>query len=154
MKIASNPVLSDSAHGPDLPPSWRTLYELTKLDDQVLLARIEDHTINCEMERRDVEVIAASVAKPEVTKAEWPKSLPETDELIEAETVEVTPPTGPQSSEAEGEDAEIAEPEVIEDNIMHSLGRMNAHAKMFKNTLEFPPLTVRRKKGSILPSSG
>jgi hypothetical protein len=33
MKIARDQRLSDVAHGPLLPPSWRTLYELTKLDD-------------------------------------------------------------------------------------------------------------------------
>jgi hypothetical protein len=57
MAIADNPVLSDSNHGSDLPPSWRTLYELAKLDDQVLLARIEDHTINPGMERKEVAAL-------------------------------------------------------------------------------------------------
>ena len=62
MDIARNPVLSDRNRGSVLPPSWRTLYELSRLDEPVLLAKIEDHTINPEMERRDVVAIAATVA--------------------------------------------------------------------------------------------
>src|SRR5260221_9439189 len=36
MKITRHPVLSNANHGSLLPPSWRTLYELTKLPDDVL----------------------------------------------------------------------------------------------------------------------
>jgi hypothetical protein len=61
MDIARNPILSDRNHGSVLPPSWRTLYELTRVPADVLIAKIEDHTINPEMERKDVKVIAASV---------------------------------------------------------------------------------------------
>src|SRR6266436_6617548 len=34
IKIARDPRLSNSAHGRILPPSWRTLFELTKLNDE------------------------------------------------------------------------------------------------------------------------
>jgi hypothetical protein len=61
MEIARHPILSNPTHGSHLPPSWRTLYELSKIDDQVLLARIEDHTINPETQRKDIKAIAASV---------------------------------------------------------------------------------------------
>jgi hypothetical protein len=33
MVIAQHRVLANANHGSHLPPSWRTLYELTKLDD-------------------------------------------------------------------------------------------------------------------------
>jgi hypothetical protein len=33
MKISEQPLLSNPSHGADLPPSWRTLCELTKLAD-------------------------------------------------------------------------------------------------------------------------
>ena len=33
MKTATDERVSNSDHGPNLPPSWRTLYELAKLDD-------------------------------------------------------------------------------------------------------------------------
>lgn len=36
MKVGENPVLSNPAHGQDLPASWRTLYELTKVPDDEL----------------------------------------------------------------------------------------------------------------------
>jgi hypothetical protein len=40
MKIAADERLVDAAHGPHLPPHWRTLYELTKLPDEVFDAKI------------------------------------------------------------------------------------------------------------------
>jgi hypothetical protein len=52
--IASNPVLSDRAHGHALPPSWRTLYELTKLPQTLLLTKIEEGAIYPAMERKQV----------------------------------------------------------------------------------------------------
>lgn len=61
MKVADNPVLSDVAHRATLPPSWRTLYELTKLPDDVLRAKLADGTINPSIERRDV---ATMINKP------------------------------------------------------------------------------------------
>jgi DUF3102 family protein len=35
MVVARHPVLSNVAHGPHLPASWRTLYELTKIDKKL-----------------------------------------------------------------------------------------------------------------------
>jgi hypothetical protein len=40
MAVARHSVLSNTAHGRLLPPSWRTLYELTKLDNDALLAHV------------------------------------------------------------------------------------------------------------------
>jgi Protein of unknown function (DUF3102) len=54
MEIARNTVLSDPTHVSLLPPSWGTLYELTKLPPEILEAKIIDGTINPKMERRDV----------------------------------------------------------------------------------------------------
>jgi hypothetical protein len=33
MEIARQPLLTNRTHASDLPPSWMTLYELTKLPD-------------------------------------------------------------------------------------------------------------------------
>jgi hypothetical protein len=41
MDLARHPVLSDRYHGNGLPPSWRTLYELSQLDAPLLQAAIE-----------------------------------------------------------------------------------------------------------------
>jgi hypothetical protein len=110
-----------------LPPSWRTLYELSKLDDQVLRDKIGDHSIHPEMERGDVAMIAASIAKPKVTKtetievkvieaeretievevteAEWPKSLPKSSSRVtEAEIIEQTPTAEGNAAEDGGGD--------------------------------------------------
>jgi N6-adenosine-specific RNA methylase IME4 len=54
MKIAADTRLSNVAHGPLLPSHWRTLYELTKLPDEALAAKIADGSIHPDMQRRDV----------------------------------------------------------------------------------------------------
>lgn len=66
MAVARNPVLSDSAHGQTLPMSWRTLYELTKLDDETLLAGIKAGEITPETTRAQAAALHADpVEKPE-----------------------------------------------------------------------------------------
>jgi hypothetical protein len=54
MCIAEHPVISNANHGSHLPPSWRTLYELTKIPHKMLLAKIADGTIRADLERKDV----------------------------------------------------------------------------------------------------
>jgi N6-adenosine-specific RNA methylase IME4 len=54
MTITEDQRLTNGAHGQHLPPSWRTLYELTKLDDDAFVARIADGTIHAEMQRKDI----------------------------------------------------------------------------------------------------
>src|SRR5215472_16567722 len=62
MAIAEHAVLSDAAHVPCLPPAWGTLYELTKLPDAVLRAKLADGTINPKLERNTV---TAMLSEPE-----------------------------------------------------------------------------------------
>jgi hypothetical protein len=57
MAIASNPVMANAAHAPHLPPSWMTLYELTKVSHSQLEAKLSDGSINPRMERRDVAAL-------------------------------------------------------------------------------------------------
>jgi hypothetical protein len=54
MKIAANPILAKPAHAQALPPSWGTLYELTKLPERKLVAKLEDGTINPKSARKDI----------------------------------------------------------------------------------------------------
>jgi N6-adenosine-specific RNA methylase IME4 len=54
MIVAADRRLADRAHAHVLPPSWMTLYELTKLENDVFAARLADGTINPEMQRRDI----------------------------------------------------------------------------------------------------
>jgi N6-adenosine-specific RNA methylase IME4 len=57
MKIAHDPRLVNAAQWAVLPPHWRTLYELTKLDDASFEARLRDGTIRADMERRDIQCV-------------------------------------------------------------------------------------------------
>ena len=57
MSIAAHPVLSNRAHVHDLPPTWGTLYELTKVPIPRLEAKLKDGTINPQMERKDVTAL-------------------------------------------------------------------------------------------------
>ena len=52
MTISSDRRLSNTNHGSYLPPSWRTLYELTKLDDISFKKSIKDGTIHPDMLRK------------------------------------------------------------------------------------------------------
>lgn len=60
MIVAEDGRLTDRAHGHVLPPSWRTLYELTKLDDAQFAAGIERGVIRADMERKDVKLLTAN----------------------------------------------------------------------------------------------
>jgi hypothetical protein len=53
MIIAEHPVISKGAMLPLLPARWSTLYELTKLDDDTLLAKIEDGTITPKLTHKE-----------------------------------------------------------------------------------------------------
>lgn len=55
MKIARNDILSNRIHGSDLPTSWRTLYEATKLPDEKLQSKIKSGELNSETKRGEVK---------------------------------------------------------------------------------------------------
>lgn len=66
MSVASHGVLSNPAHVQDLPQSWGTLYELTKLDDEQILAGIKSGEITPEMTRAQASALRSDpVKKPE-----------------------------------------------------------------------------------------
>jgi hypothetical protein len=69
MAIADNPVISNGKHVSHLPASWGTLYQLTRLPEQILEEKIADGTINPGMERKDV----ADLIRP---PSERPQKLP------------------------------------------------------------------------------
>lgn len=68
MKIAAHPILTEAKHVSLLPPSWATLYELSKLPDETLIEKLNDGTINPNMERKDVAVLLFE-EKPKKPKA-------------------------------------------------------------------------------------
>lgn len=55
--IASDEKLRDVAHAQHLPVSWMTLYELTKLTPDQLVAGIKSGAINPRMERKEVKAL-------------------------------------------------------------------------------------------------
>jgi hypothetical protein len=61
MKIARHPVLSNSTHVSNLPPSWGTLHRLTELPDRVLKEALADGRINCDMQRKDADRLIEQV---------------------------------------------------------------------------------------------
>lgn len=64
--IASSGVLSNTAHVRYLPQSFSTLYELTKLDDETLIAGIKSGEITPETTRSQVAAMVADpIEKPE-----------------------------------------------------------------------------------------
>jgi hypothetical protein len=63
MAIAAHPAISNRSNWNALPPSWTTLYELTKLPPDVLEARIADGTITPELEGTAVASLKGEPAK-------------------------------------------------------------------------------------------
>lgn len=54
MAIAQNPILSNSTHVSNLPPSWGSLYELTKVEPAKLKNALKDGVVTPDMKRSDV----------------------------------------------------------------------------------------------------
>lgn len=66
MCVAMHPVISNPTHASDLPQSWGTLYELTKLDGEQILAGIKAGEITPDMTRAQASALRSDpVEKPE-----------------------------------------------------------------------------------------
>ena len=55
MAIAEHSLLSNTKHASHLPPSWATVYELTKASDEALGVWLADGTVHPELQRKDVK---------------------------------------------------------------------------------------------------
>jgi hypothetical protein len=77
MAIAKDKRLRALAHGQALilPPSWRTLYELSKLTDKELKAGLKSEAISPEMERSDIENMRLAVGRIRTTVDKAPVSV-------------------------------------------------------------------------------
>lgn len=71
--------LSKRTHGSVLPSSWRTLYELSRLPEDLAVAAIEDGRINPAMERREARDLLG-VDRKEKRKAAEAKVLAEIEQ--------------------------------------------------------------------------
>jgi hypothetical protein len=65
MAVAEHPVLTNSAHAQNLPPSWTSLYELTKVETPRLTAAFKDGVITPDMKRQDVIALLPPKSKAE-----------------------------------------------------------------------------------------
>jgi N6-adenosine-specific RNA methylase IME4 len=81
MIVSEDQRLTNRAHAHVLPPHWYTLYILTKLPDDVLAAKIQDGTINCEMQRADVQLLLNRITRQKRFEALTAPPLP-TDERV------------------------------------------------------------------------
>jgi len=63
MAIAADPRLSAATHVSLLPPSWGTLYEITRMDDDTFATKVADGTINPGMDRKDIATTVKQVAR-------------------------------------------------------------------------------------------
>jgi len=76
MAIAKHPVLSKSAHGPTLPPSWRSLYELTKVEPKRLTAAFKDGEITPDMSRKALtDLLPPAPKRPRARQPSLPDIL-------------------------------------------------------------------------------
>lgn len=91
MAVARDERLTNTQHVSLLPPSWGTLYELTKLPDDVFAAKLADGSVHPEMQRSDVARLIK--AKPTPT----PEERMETDELVKGQP-------GPAAAVPDGSD--------------------------------------------------
>ena len=68
MKVANHPQISNGNHGSHFPPSWRTLYELTRVPDPKLLEAIDSGDVSPTMTREDAKALKPKKEKPKTTK--------------------------------------------------------------------------------------
>lgn len=85
MAIAANPELSNATHASFLPPSWTSLYELTKVEPDTLHNALRDRVITPDMKRSDVAALL-----PAKTRAERPAPA---ETVIDAQPVQVAEPS-------------------------------------------------------------
>lgn len=128
MAVARNPLLSNSAHGQNLPSSWRTLYELSAIEDQTVVANaLRDGVITPDFQRKDVKALLPPKVKDEPEEdihwidalatlrvsiekriAEWPleiramvpKSLRDLADILDAELQHVDRGQGEEEADA------------------------------------------------------
>jgi hypothetical protein len=92
MAIASHMVLSNPTHVSLLPPSWGTLYELSRLPQTLLLTKIKEGAIHPGMERKDVKALCPPL-EPEQRDDDLPPDYEGTASAPEPDNVEPNPIT-------------------------------------------------------------
>jgi hypothetical protein len=67
-KLGAHPMLKDRANHGSLPPCWRTLHELSTLEDKILKAALADGRIHPGLERREVRALSGKPPSGKATK--------------------------------------------------------------------------------------
>lgn len=57
MAVAAHPLLSNTSHGSYLPASYRTLYDLSRIPDDILTKALADGRIRPETQRKDIKAL-------------------------------------------------------------------------------------------------
>ena len=92
MRIAQHAIVSNSAHVQNLPSSMTTLYELTRLPEDVVVAKIKDGTITPKLERKQVGEIRTMEANANRGSYLRPPECPPTTEANTAHVRYLRPP--------------------------------------------------------------
>ena len=131
--VATHPVISNRCHGNVLPPSLRTLFELTKLPPEVLQAKLKDGSITPKLERKEV--------------ARWRKGE-QGEVTVDGKTVERKPSTTEQLKAAR------AEIETLKAKLKSGGGSLfDLKADGVKEIAEVIAATVPEGKASALASA-
>jgi hypothetical protein len=72
MAIAKHPVISNPKHVSLLPPSWGTLYQITRLPLPLVEECVETKRINPKTERKDIAALAGKESKKKNSVAATP----------------------------------------------------------------------------------
>ena len=96
MALARNGAIANPAHGEDLPPSWRTLYELSKIDAERLEKAIADGWVTKDMERAEVrkliQKLQYGVRRPDRPAITGPRPTPGQCRKLDADLTRCTRP--------------------------------------------------------------
>jgi len=111
MAVASNRILSNPTHVSQLPPSWGTLYELTQLDDAVLLEKIEAGEITPKLERKDVITMKYRAALPATVVTTSPATNQTITTSSSASAPRVTRRSRPSETDEGSVEDEIEDPQ-------------------------------------------
>ena len=83
MAIGRDQRITNANHGAFLPPTWRTLYELTRLDDETFTRAIDTGEIHADMERGDVRRLLQPAPAPAAeAEARQARAVEKLDELV------------------------------------------------------------------------
>lgn len=69
MEISHHAAIANPSHGSHLPPSWRTLWELSRLDPPLLEAAITAGDVHAEMERKAASALVVEYKKAAAIEA-------------------------------------------------------------------------------------